>query len=60
MAKIRIKQIKSSIKRPKNQKLVLESLGLKKINHEIEHENTPVIRGMINKVKHLIEISEDN
>ncbi|MCT7904039.1 50S ribosomal protein L30 [Candidatus Ornithobacterium hominis] len=60
MAKIRIKQIKSSIKRPKNQKLVLESLGLKKINHEIEHENTPVIRGMINKVKHLIEISEEN
>lgn len=60
MAKIKIKQVKSSIKRPKNQKLVLESLGLRKINHEIEHEDTPIIRGMINKVKHLVEISEEN
>lgn len=58
MAKIKIKQVRSAINRPKNQKLVLKSLGLRKINHVIEHDDTPVIRGMINKVNHLIEVSE--
>lgn len=58
MAKIRVKQVRSSIKRPQNQKRTLEALGLRKIGHVVEHENTPNIIGMINKVKHLVSTEE--
>ena len=58
MAKIRVTQIKSSIKRPKTQKLTLEALGLKRIGFTAEHEATPSILGMINKEKHLISVEE--
>ncbi|MGB5822059.1 MAG: 50S ribosomal protein L30 [Saonia sp.] len=58
MGKIRVKQLKSSIKRPQNQKRTLEALGLKKIGQVVEHENTPNILGMINKVKHLVSTEE--
>lgn len=56
MAKIKITKVKSVIKRPKNQKLVMESLGLRKIGQTVEHENTPTILGMINKVNHLVSV----
>jgi large subunit ribosomal protein L30 len=56
MAKIKIKQVKSRIKCPKDQKLTLDALGLRKLNRVIEHEDTPAIRGMINKVGHLVAI----
>lgn len=56
MAKIKIKQVRSIIKRPKTQKLTIQALGLRKINHVVEHEDTPQILGMVNKVKHLVEI----
>ncbi len=58
MAKIKVKQLKSSIKRPENQKRTLEALGLKKIGQVVEHDDTPSIVGMINKVKHLVSIVE--
>lgn len=58
MAKIKVKQVKSSIKRQQNQKRTLEALGLKKIGHVVEHEDTPSVVGMINKVKHLVSIVE--
>ena len=58
MAKLLIKQVKSTIKRPANQKKVMESLGLRKINQEIEHEATPSVIGMVNKVKHLVSVKE--
>ena len=58
MAKIKVTQVRSSIKRPQNQKRVLESLGLRKINQVVEHENTPNILGMINKVQHLVSVTE--
>ncbi len=58
MAKIRVKQVRSSIKRPQNQKRTLEALGLRKIGHVVEHDNTPNIIGMINKVKHLVSTEE--
>ena len=58
MSKIIVKQIKSKIRRPKNQKLTLEALGLKRINHEVEHEATPQILGMVNTVKHLVSVTE--
>jgi large subunit ribosomal protein L30 len=58
MARIRVKQVKSKIRRPQNQKLTLEALGLRKIDQVVEHEATPTILGMVNKVKHLISVEE--
>ncbi len=56
MAKIKVTKVKSAINRTKNQKRTLEALGLKKIGQTIEHENTPNILGMVNKVKHLVSV----
>jgi large subunit ribosomal protein L30 len=58
MAKIKVKQLKSGIKRPQNQKRTLEALGLRKIGQIVEHDATPNILGMINKVKHLVSTEE--
>ena len=58
MAQIKVKQVKSSIKRISNQKIVLASLGLRGIGKEVTHEATPSILGMIDKVKHLVTITE--
>ena len=58
MAKIRVKQVKSKIRRPQNQKRTLEALGLRKIDQVVEHEATPTILGMVNPVKHLISVEE--
>ncbi|MCL1868209.1 MAG: 50S ribosomal protein L30 [Paludibacter sp.] len=58
MAKIRIQKVRSTIKSPKNQKLVMEALGLRKMNSIVEHENTPSILGMVEKVKHLVKVVE--
>lgn len=56
--KIQVKQVKSSIKRPQNQKRTLAALGLRKIGQVVEHDATPNILGMINKVKHLVSTQE--
>jgi large subunit ribosomal protein L30 len=58
MAKIIVKQVKSSIKRSQNQKRTLEALGLKGIGQEVEHESSPSVLGMIDKVKHLVSTQE--
>lgn len=58
MAKVRIKQVRSTIKRPVNQKRTIEALKLGRINRTVEVELTPQIKGMINKVNHLIEVTE--
>ena len=58
MSTIKIKQTRSAINRPANQKATIKALGFRKLNQEIEKEVTPQIIGMINKVKHLIEIIE--
>lgn len=58
MSTIKIKQVRSRIRRPKNQKLTLDALGLKKLNQDVEHEDTPQIRGMVAKVSHLVEVVE--
>ncbi len=58
MAKIKVTQVKSKIKRPENQKRTLEALGLKGIGQVVEHEATPNILGMVNKVKHLVSVEE--
>jgi large subunit ribosomal protein L30 len=56
MAKIKVTQIRSSIKRPQDQKRTLEALGLRGIGQEVEHEDSPSIQGMIQKVKHLVSV----
>jgi large subunit ribosomal protein L30 len=58
MAKARITQVKSTIKRPQNQKLTIQALGLGKINRTVEKELTPQIKGMIRAVAHLIKVEE--
>ena len=58
MAKIKVTKVRSAINRPKNQKRTLEALGLRKIGQTKEHENTPNILGMINKVSHLVSVEE--
>ena len=58
MAKIQIRKDKSAINRTKNQKRILEALGLKKIGQVVEHEDTPNILGMVNKVNHLVSVVE--
>ncbi len=58
MAKIRITQIKSQINRPADQKRTLVALGLKKMNHTVEHEATPQILGMVKKVEHLLSVEQ--
>ncbi len=60
MAKIRVKQVRSKINRPENQKRTLEALGLRKMNQVVEHEATPQIMGMVKKVSHLLEVEELN
>jgi large subunit ribosomal protein L30 len=59
MATIKIKQIKSKIGYPVDQKRTLQALGLHKISQVVEKEDSPAIRGMIRKVRHLVTIVED-
>jgi len=56
MARIKIQLVRSTIGRPQNQVLTLQALGLRKINAVVEHEATPQILGMVEKVKHLVKI----
>ena len=56
--KIRIKQIRSGINRPDRQKKTLKALGLKRINHIVEHDSNPQILGMINTINHLVRIEK--
>ena len=58
MATIKIKQIKSIIGRTPNQVKNMKALGLKKIGHVVEKEDTPQIRGMIRKVDFMVEVIE--
>ena len=56
MATIKVKQIKSRINAPKDQKATLLALGLRNISQVVEVEDTPSIRGMIRKVHHLVSL----
>jgi large subunit ribosomal protein L30 len=58
MAKYRITQIRSKIGSTKSQRATLETLGLRKIRHSVEHQVTPSLLGQIEKVKHLIKVEE--
>ena len=58
MAKIRITQIKSKNGKPERQKRTLAALGIRKMHHSVEHEATPQILGMVEKVRHLVKVEE--
>ena len=58
MKRIRVKQVSSKIRRPKNQKLTLEALGLRNLNQVVEHDATPTILGMVKTVNHLVSVEE--
>jgi len=58
MATIKIKQTKSRIGAPKDQKKTLDALGLTKMQRVVEHEDTPSIRGLVRKVQHLVTVLE--
>lgn len=59
MATIKVKLVKSTIGRKDDQIATVKALGLKKIRSVVEHNDTPQIRGMINKVSHLVEVEEN-
>ncbi|MFV0431794.1 MAG: 50S ribosomal protein L30 [Alphaproteobacteria bacterium] len=56
---VKVQQIRSAIRRPKDQQQTLTGLGLTKMNKVRELEDTPAVRGMINKVSHLVRVIED-
>lgn len=58
MNKIKITQVRSAIDRPVRQKRSLVALGLKKMHQTVEHNPTPQILGIVEKVKHLIKVEE--
>ncbi|MGE0590384.1 MAG: 50S ribosomal protein L30 [Cyclobacteriaceae bacterium] len=58
MAKVKITQTKSMIKRPETQQLTIKSLGLGRLNQAVEVEYTPQIQGMVKKVSHLVSVTD--
>ena len=56
--KIRITQVKSIIGRPAKHRRIIRSLGLRKMNHSVEHTSDPVILGQVKKVSHLVKVEE--
>jgi large subunit ribosomal protein L30 len=58
MSRIKVTQVRSQIKRPADQKKTMQALGLRRMNHTVEHEATPQILGMIRKVSHMVQVEE--
>ncbi|MFA7622022.1 MAG: 50S ribosomal protein L30 [Aminobacteriaceae bacterium] len=58
MARVRITWKRSTISRPEKQRRIVRALGLRKLNHTVEHDATPQILGMVNKISHLVECVE--
>ncbi len=56
--KLRITLIKSIIGYNVKQKLTVKTLGLRRLHYTVEHNDTPQIRGMINKINHLVKVEE--
>ena len=58
MAKLKITQVRSQIGTTMQQRKNLAALGLRKINHSVEHSDSVIIKGMIERVKHLVRVEE--
>ena len=59
MKTIKVTLKRSVIGRPEKHRRIIEALGLHRINHSVTHNDTPVIRGMIHKTSHMLEVSEE-
>jgi large subunit ribosomal protein L30 len=59
MSKVTITQRRSANGANPRQQDTLRSLGLRRIDHSVEHDDSPQLRGMIHRVRHLVEVSED-
>ena len=57
MAKLRIKWVRSQIGYDESQRRTIRALGLRRLQHEVEHEDTPSLRGMVHKVRHLVSVT---
>ena len=60
MAKLRVILVKSGIGYAKNQKMTLKSLGLRRLNQSVTHDDSAAVRGMIGKVKHLVRVEAES
>ena len=60
MAKVIVTQVRSLIHASQRQRRTMRALGLKRIRHTVEHQDTPVIRGMIAKVAHLVQVQQND
>ena len=58
MAKIKVTQVRSAIDRHYSQKRTLVALGIRKMNQSVIHDDNAVIRGMVNKISHLVKVEE--
>ncbi len=58
MGKLRVTWTKSAIGYNVKQKATIKALGLRRLHHAVEHQDSPIIRGMINKVSHLVRVEE--
>ncbi len=58
IGRLRITLVRSVIGRPGDQERTVQSLGLRKVNQTVEREDTPSIRGMVNKISHLVTVEE--
>ena len=58
MAQLKITWVKSGIGRPQNQRRIIQSLGLRRLNQSVVHNDSPTIRGMVQKVIHLLKVEE--
>lgn len=58
MAKLRITQVRGRVGKPERQRRTLRALGLRRIRHSVVHEDRPEIRGMIARVRHLVDVEE--
>ena len=56
MSRVRVTYRKSAIGYKSDQKATIQALGLRKLNHTVEHEDSPAIRGMVHKVRHLVSV----
>lgn len=58
MKRIKVTQVRSAIDRPERQKRSLQALGLRKMHQTVEHDATPQILGIVDSVKHLVQVEE--
>lgn len=58
MANLRITWVKSAIGYKEDQKRTIKALGLRRLQQTVEHDDSPTVRGMINRVRHLVKVEE--